>query len=208
MTALKNARSPLIRIGRCSSASCVPRAEQPARPLRVLETQQAGFGQRVDGDDGGARPLGRLQRGQHARVIRARVLADHDDQVGGDEIGDVHRALADADRLGQRHPARLVTHVRTVGQVVGPEAPGEQLVQERGFVARPTGRVERRGVRRGQRPQLRGDQLERLGPRDRFVVRGPRPLHHRFGEPALLAEPVLRALDGVRRSSVRRRTPA
>ena len=170
-----------------------PPTEQPARPLRVLEALQAGFGQRVDGDDGGARSLGRLQRGQHPRVIGARVLAHHDDQVGGDEIGDVDRALADADRLDQRHPARLVAHVRTVGQVVGAEAPGEQLVQERGFVARPTRRVERRGVRRGQRPQLRGDQLERRRPGDRFVVRGPRPLDHRFGEPALPAEPVLRA---------------
>ncbi len=100
------------------------RSEQPAQPLRVLEPDQAGFGQRVDGDDRRARPLRLLERGQHARVIGARVLPDHHDQVGGDEIGDVHRALADADRLGQRHPARLVAHVRTVRQVVGPEATG------------------------------------------------------------------------------------
>ena len=43
--------------------------------------------------------LGLLQRGQHARVVRARVLADDEDGVGVLEVVERDRALADADRL-------------------------------------------------------------------------------------------------------------
>ena len=125
LTALKNARSPLIRIGRWSSASCVPRPNSPLSRCGFLNRMQTGFGQRVDGDDR-RRPL--AWPSSSVDSIRGWLVPgfwpDHDDQVGVDEIGDVDRALADADRLGQRHPARLVTHVRTVGQVVRAEATG------------------------------------------------------------------------------------
>ena len=94
--------------------------------------------------------------------------------------------------LGQRDRRRLVAHVRAVGQVVGAEGPGEQLVDERGLVGRPAGGVEDRLVRaRRGRCRWSADQRERVVPGDRLVVGGARAQHHRLGEPALLAEPVV-----------------
>ena len=61
-------------------------AEPGERLLRVREAHQAALAQRVDRDDARAAPLGGLQRGQHARVVRARVLADHEDRVGALEV--------------------------------------------------------------------------------------------------------------------------
>ena len=83
---------------------------------------------------------------QHARVVRARVLTEHEDRVAELEVGERDRALAFADRLAQPRAARLVTHVRAVGQVVRAELAREQLAQERGLVARAPGGVEHRLV--------------------------------------------------------------
>ena len=120
--------------------------------------------------------LASLQRGQHARVVRARVLADDDEQFGVVDVVERDAALADADRLGQRQPRRLVAHVRAVGQVVGAERAGEQLVEERGLVGRAARGVEDRLVRGWPGPRRRrGDQRERVVPGDRLVVVRPRP---------------------------------
>ena len=88
-----------------------------------------------------------LQHRQHAGVVGARVLPGDDDQVGHLEVFDGHRALADADRLGQRRARGLVAHVRAVRQVVGAEAAHQQLIEERRLVAGAPGRVEHRLVR-------------------------------------------------------------
>ena len=42
------------------------------------------------------------ERGEHARVVRARVLADHEDRVGEREVVEPDRALADADHWRER----------------------------------------------------------------------------------------------------------
>jgi hypothetical protein len=101
------------------------------------------------------------------------------------------RALADADRLGQRRPARLVAHVRAVGQVVRAEGAHEQLVEERRLVAR--------AARRCRRPPRRATPARaarRRSARTRRPTRSARSASppgaaHRLGEAALLAEPVV-----------------
>ncbi len=86
-------------------------ANDALRSLGILEAQQAGFRQRVDGDDVRAILLRLLQRDQHARMIRAWVLAGNDDELGLVEVVQSDAALADADRLRQRGTARFVAHV-------------------------------------------------------------------------------------------------
>ena len=133
-------------------------ADHAARMLRVLEADQTGLGQGVDRDDLPAVALGLLQRGEHARVVGAGVLPDHEDQVCRVDIVERHAALADAQRLLQREAAGLVAHVGAVGQVVGAERAGEQLQQERGLVVEPPGGVEERFVGRAQPEQLPREQ--------------------------------------------------
>ena len=87
--------------GRGRPARC-PARLRPARRLRVLEADEARLGQRVDGDDLRAAALRQLQRGEHARVVGAGVLADHEDEVGLLDVVEGDRALADADRLAER----------------------------------------------------------------------------------------------------------
>ena len=60
--------------------------DQALGALRVVEPPQPGLGERVDGDDARAVPLGLLQRGEHARVVGAGVLPDDEDQVGGVDV--------------------------------------------------------------------------------------------------------------------------
>ena len=86
----------------------------------------------------------------------------------------------------ERDAARLVAHVRAVGEVVRAEHPADELVEERRLVATcaPTCRTRVRVGPGGA--QLVGDQRERVVPRDRPVVAAVE--HHRMGEPAELAE--------------------
>ena len=120
--------------------------QQADRRLRVLEREQPGLGQRVDGDDLGTVLLRLLQCREHAGMVGARVLADHEDQIGGVKVFEGDASLADADRLAEREAARLVAHVRAVREVVRTEAAHEQLVGEGGLVAGPTRCVERRRI--------------------------------------------------------------
>jgi hypothetical protein len=166
--------------------------DHPTGLLRVLEPHQAGLGQRVDGHDVASVALGLLQRGEHPGVVRPRVLAHDEDQVGVVDVVQAHIALADAEGLRQRGAAGLVAHVAAVRQVVGAERPDEELEQERGLVADPAGGVEERLVGRVERAQLGGEYADRLVPADRLVVLGAGPLDHRLGQPALLVEPVVR----------------
>ena len=181
-------------------------ADHAARGLRVLEPHQPGLAQRVDRDDLRAVLLGDLERGEHPRVVGAGVLAGDHDQLGVVDVVEGDRALADADHLGQRHRGGLVAHVRAVGQVVGAERAGEQLVDERRLVGRLAGGVEDRLVRAGQPAQVLGDQLERVVPGDRLVVAGAGAQHHRLDDPALLAQPVVGLVAPARRAGARRRT--
>ena len=108
--------------------------DHAARGLRILEVQEAGFWQRVDRDDRRAALLRLLERGEHARVVRHRVLPGDDQQISVVDVGDRHGALADAERLSESGSARLVAHVRAVGQVVRAVATHEQLIEERRLV--------------------------------------------------------------------------
>ena len=130
-------------------------------------------------------------------MVRARVLARHDDQVGLVEVLQRDAALADADRLGERGAGRLVAHVGAVRQVVGAELAGEELEQERRLVAGAARGVEEGLVGGGQGPQLLGDDRERPLPGHRLVpVRALRQVH-RLRDPALLAQPVAAAAGQV-----------
>ena len=166
-------------------------AQHLQRVLGVAKPAERHLGQRVDADDAAAAPGGLLQGRQHARVVGARVLPEDEDGVGLVEVVQLDRALAHAQRLAQGHAAGLVAHVGAVGQVVGAELAHEQLVQERRLVAGAARGVEHRLVGIGQRPQLAGQQVERLVPVDRAVVAVARPPHQRLGQAALLAQPVI-----------------
>lgn len=156
-------------------------ADDAAGLLGVLEPHQPGLGQRVHGDDLAAAPLGLLQRGEHPRVVGARVLAHDKDQVAVVNVVQGHAALADAQGLVERGTAGLVAHVAAVGQVVGAVGPGEELEQERGLVADPARGVEEGLVRGVQGAQFAREQVEGAVPADRLVVVRAGPLDHGFG---------------------------
>ncbi|MEZ5181753.1 MAG: hypothetical protein R2702_07765 [Acidimicrobiales bacterium] len=163
--------------------------EHAGRPLGVLEPDEPGLGEGVDGDDRRASPLGLLESGEHAGVVGARVLADDHDELGLMDVVEGDAPLADPDGLGERHAARLVAHVRAVGEVVRPELAHEQLVQERRLVARAPGRVEDGAVGVAGGGEGVGHHAEGVVPRDRPVVPVALGAVHRLGEAALLAEP-------------------
>ena len=89
------------------------------RVLRVLETLQATFLQRVYAHHLGATLHRIAQRVEHARVVGAGVLAPDENRVGMLEIVEGDGALANPDALPEGHATGLVAHVRTVGEVVG-----------------------------------------------------------------------------------------
>ncbi|WP_240964058.1 hypothetical protein [Streptomyces sp. C1-2] len=171
--------------------------EQAPRGLGVLEALQARLGQWVDADDARAARLRLLQRGEHPRVVGARVLPGHDDQVRLVQVLQQDAALADADRLRQGRTGGLVAHVGAVGQVVGAQLAGEELVEERRLVAGAARGVEDRLVGGGERAQFLGDDVEGAVPADRLVVVGALRQVHGVGEPALLAQPVTAAAGEV-----------
>ena len=140
----------------------------------LLKRVEPGLGQRVDRDDLGAALLGDLERGEHARMVGAGVLADDHEQVGLVDVLERDAALADADRLSQRRAARLVAHVRAVRQVVGAVGADERLVEERRLVAGAAGGVEDRlDSGESSRLQVLGDDRVGLVPGDRAVVVSP-----------------------------------
>ena len=172
--AANSAWSPPSRTWRKSSVRSAPLA-RPVRGLRVVEPAQPGLVERVDVDDVGAVALRLLQRREHPRVVGAGVLADDHDQVGGVDVLEQHRPLADPDRVGERGAAGLVAHVRAVGQVVGAEAAHHQLVEERRLVARcgPRCRTPRRPGSAAPRSRS-AISVERARPR-RSARSGRRP---------------------------------
>ena len=164
---------------------------EAAEVLRVAEGDQASFGQRVDRDDGGTVALGLLESAEHARVVRPRVLAGDEDQLGGVDVVERDGPLADADGLAEGDPTRFVAHVRAVRKVVRAEGAGEQLVQEGGLVAGPPGGVEDGPVWCREGPEVSSEDGDGGFPRHRPVVRLARRPVHRLGQAALLAEPVV-----------------
>jgi len=174
--------------------------------LRIFEALGAGFGERVDADDFAAAGFRGLQRREHARVIRAGVLAEDENGVGFFEVAEANAALADADHGRERDARGLVAHVGAIGEIVGAEGAGEELPEEGGFVAGAAGGVENGLVGGGEGFQFGRDELKGVGPGNRFVVRGAGAEHDGFGEAAGVAEPVVGFLgelsDGVRAEKV------
>ncbi|MNM58733.1 hypothetical protein D3C81_699720 [compost metagenome] len=164
------------------------------RVLRVLEAFQAALLERIDAHHLGPTLHRITQRIEHARVVGAGVLAPDEDSVGVFEIIERHRALADADALAEGDAAGLVAHVRAVGEIVGAIGPHEQLIEVRRFVAGAPRGVELGLVRAGQVVQLAGDQGEGGVPGDRLVAVAGRVVDHRFGQPALILQPVVALL--------------
>ena len=112
------------------SVSFCPRPIDADRFLRILEAEQPGLDERVDGNDLRARALGVGQRGEHARVIGGRVVADEEDDLRFLEVVDFHAALAHADGGGKGRAGTLVAHVGAVREIVGAEVPGEDGVKK------------------------------------------------------------------------------
>ena len=87
-----------------------------------------------------------------------------------------------------------MAHVRTIGKVVGPEAPNEKLVEKGGFVGGAAGGVEVRPVGILERAEMCPDQVERVIPADRLVVIRRVVITHRFRQTALFLQPVIALL--------------
>ena len=139
------AAHPHGQVHRCDRRAGPQRFE---RVLRMSEPRQRHLGQRVDADDFAAAPRRRFQRRHHPGMVRAGVLADHQDDVGAPEVFELDGPLPHPDRFPERDAARFVAEVRTVGEIVRAESAGEQLVEERRLVAGSAGGVEDR-PRRG-----------------------------------------------------------
>ena len=171
--------------------------DQPAHGLRVLVPDEARLRQRVHRDDRGARAFRILECGEHPGMVRARVLAHDDDQVGVLEVVVGDRRFSDADRLGEGGPRRLVAHVRAVGKIVRAERAHEQLVEERRLIGGAAARIEGGAVGRVEPVQSVGDQPERLVPGHRAVMVFAGRFEDRLDEPPLHPEPVFRLLEQV-----------
>ncbi len=166
--------------GRCPARGGERRdlAQQAQGVLRVGELHRPNLRKRIDAHDHGSAPRRRLERREHAGMVAARVLSDHENGIGLFEILELHRSLADADDLLERRSARLVAHVRTVGQVVSPEGSREELKEKCRFVARPAGRVEHGLIGRGQSAQLARDQRKCLVVGNGLVASRTRAQNH------------------------------
>jgi hypothetical protein len=177
--------------------------------LRMREIQQTRFLKRIETHDSRAALRGFLELGEHARVVGARILTKHKNRVGLFKILERHGALAGGERFVHPDTTRLMAHVRAVGEIVRPEKPTEQLVEERRLVASAAGGVERRLVGRAERAQVPRDAVERLVPRNRLVAVGIGIVGHRVREPSGVLEreviPSAHLGDGVFRKKLGRR---
>ncbi|RMN76978.1 hypothetical protein ALQ52_04443 [Pseudomonas cannabina pv. alisalensis] len=165
--------------------------EHVARVLRRGKAHQRFFAQRVERDDAGAPACGGMQLGHHARAVGPGVLADDENRVGVFEILQRRGALADPDRLGQRHAGGLVAHVRAVREIGHAVHPAKQLIQERCFVRGAPGGVQLQLPWVAQMAQLLTDLGESLIPGDGQVFVAGRVIAHRFGDAALVFQVVI-----------------
>ncbi len=160
--------------------------------LRIGEALEPTLTNGVEHHDPGA-TLGRLaQVAEHARMIRARVLAEHENGVRLLEVVELHGALAYADALAQGHATGFVAHVRTVGEIIRAVESHEQLIQERRFVAGAAGGVELRAIGAVEATQERADLREGFRPIHREIAVAQRIVAKRLGQAALLLEVVIR----------------
>ncbi len=107
------------------------------RVLRIGETFERAFLERIEHDDRHAAARAFVQGAHHARMIGPWVVPHGDDQVARVEVFQGDRALADADRHRQADAGRLVAHVRAIREIARPVFPREDLEQEGGLVGGP-----------------------------------------------------------------------
>jgi|GEM_PF-2633217 len=157
----------------------------------MLEAFQAALFQRVDAHHLGAAFHGLTQRFEHAWVVGAGVLAPDENRVGMFKVVKGHGAFADAYTLRQGHAAGFVAHVRAVREVVGAVGAYKQLIQVRRFVAGTAGSIKLGHIRAGQCVEVLADQVERCVPTDGFVAVGLGVIAHRFGQAALVFQPIV-----------------
>ena len=171
------------------------------RILRIGEPFQPTFAQGIEADDARAASGGVFQAVQHARVVGAGVLTEHEDGIGLFEVIDADGAFADADALFQPNAARLVAHIGTVGEIAGAEHAAEQLIKVRRFVAGAARSIQLDLVRVVHAVDVLGDQRQRIRPMDRLIVVSFGVVAHRMGEAPLILEEIvallLQAADAV-----------
>jgi hypothetical protein len=102
--------------------------------LRVGEAFEAFFSHGIEDCDLGAAEGRTAEVSQHAGMVGAGVLADDEDGVGFFEVLEQDGSLAAADGLFERDAARLVAHVRAIGNVVRAVEADEELVDIGSFV--------------------------------------------------------------------------
>ena len=69
--------------------------------LRMFEARETCLSKRVDVNDGRSAEFGISQCREHTRMIRARVLSDHHDDVGMIEVIQRDRSFTDTNRLNE-----------------------------------------------------------------------------------------------------------
>jgi hypothetical protein len=157
----------------------------------IDHAHQPRLGHWIDGDDCSAVPFGRFERRQHARVVCSWIVAENENRVALIEVIKRHRSLADANGFGESGAARLVAHIGTIGQIVGPELPRKQLEQKRGFIACFPRRIEDGFVRPGERAKLRTDESEGVAPFDGLVMRTTLSFDHWDRQASLGVQPII-----------------
>ncbi len=194
-------------IGRCRSASAVPRPSTPPTRCGLRNASSPASGSGLIATIGRAVVLGPLQRRQHSGVVGARVLADDEDQLGGVDVVERHRALADADRRAEGHAARLVAHVRAVRAGCWCRAPARSAgrrTRPRCSCA-PTCRTRRGAATSAWRARRRCGRTRRPS---RSARSGSRPADGTSASSGGPADPASsRSRRPATRSSARRRTP-
>src|SRR5262249_6918394 len=99
-------------------------------------------------------------------------------------------------------------HVRAIWKIVRPQLARKELQKKRWLIRRLARGIEAGLIRRIEAVQLLRDHRKRLWPRNRLVVSGVRPPHHRSREPPLLIQPVIRLrrqlLNRILREELRR----
>lgn len=116
------ARTGLVIVARHRGAGT---AQHLHRVLRVGEAFEPALAHGVEHHNAGAAGRRLAQIAEHAGMVGAGVLANHEDRVRLLEILEQHGTLADADGRLEGDAAGLVAHVGAVGEVVGAVEPGE-----------------------------------------------------------------------------------
>ena len=194
ITPWKNATSPLMRTGTCIRASGVASPSSATGSCgcakRIVPTSASGLTLTMVAP--------RFAAASSVVSIRGWLVPGFWPTTkiasAGLEVLELHRALADADRLLEPRAARLVAHVRAVGQVVRAEARARRA--GRGTPPRcSSGPTCRRAPRRARRARAAGAPRARRRRPRRSARSASTPGRRTIGshEASLVVEPVVAA---------------